>query len=169
MPYSTRNTVLVRWALKQWKIPLNWHLLLIINCIYVELGDGSIINYWSFCSLTCDVLSNSDLVLSNKLVVYDVQNQTIGWTDFNCEYFMLFEVFSLSFHFFFQFIAIMLLSCIPKLTRTACSCDFIQQMICAKNLQFLYYFFYCIFLKLNYLVSFSACLVTSGRTTESTL
>ncbi|KAH9670729.1 hypothetical protein KPL70_017091 [Citrus sinensis] len=25
-----------------------------------------------------------DLVLSNKLVVYDVQNQTIGWTDFNC-------------------------------------------------------------------------------------
>lgn len=98
--YSTRNTVLVRWALKQWKIPLNWHLLLIINCIYVELGDGFIINYWSFCSLTCDVLSNSDLVLSNKLVVYDVQNQTIGWTDFNCEYFMLFEVFSLSFHLF---------------------------------------------------------------------
>lgn len=101
MPYSTRNTVLVRWALKQWKIPLNWHLLLIINCIYVELGDGSIINYWSFCSLTCDVLSNSDLVLSNKLVVYDVQNQTIGWTDFNCEYFMLFAVFSF-FPFFFS-------------------------------------------------------------------
>ncbi|KAJ4721550.1 Aspartic proteinase-like protein 2 [Melia azedarach] len=25
-----------------------------------------------------------DLVLSNKLVIYDVENQTIGWTDYNC-------------------------------------------------------------------------------------
>ncbi|KAK8713329.1 hypothetical protein V6N13_148550 [Hibiscus sabdariffa] len=25
-----------------------------------------------------------DLVLSNKLVVYDVENQTIGWTEYNC-------------------------------------------------------------------------------------
>lgn len=28
----------------------------------------------------------TDLVLSNKLVVYDLQNQTIGWTEYNCEY-----------------------------------------------------------------------------------
>ncbi|CAN1236133.1 Aspartic proteinase 36, partial [Linum grandiflorum] len=27
-----------------------------------------------------------DLVLSNKLVVYDLVNQGIGWTDYNCEY-----------------------------------------------------------------------------------
>jgi hypothetical protein len=27
----------------------------------------------------------SDLVLSNKLVVYDLENQVIGWTDYNCK------------------------------------------------------------------------------------
>ncbi|KAK3188838.1 hypothetical protein Dsin_028399 [Dipteronia sinensis] len=26
----------------------------------------------------------SDLVLSSKLVVYDMENQTIGWTEYNC-------------------------------------------------------------------------------------
>ncbi|XWS57265.1 hypothetical protein CRYUN_Cryun09bG0159400 [Craigia yunnanensis] len=25
-----------------------------------------------------------DLVLSNKLVIYDIENQTIGWTEYNC-------------------------------------------------------------------------------------
>lgn len=28
----------------------------------------------------------ADLVLSNKLVVYDLENMVIGWTDYNCEY-----------------------------------------------------------------------------------
>ncbi|KAF5936770.1 hypothetical protein HYC85_024276 [Camellia sinensis] len=28
-----------------------------------------------------------DLVLSNKLVVYDLENQVIGWTEYNCELF----------------------------------------------------------------------------------
>jgi len=28
----------------------------------------------------------ADLVLSNKLVVYDLENMTIGWTDYNCTY-----------------------------------------------------------------------------------
>lgn len=27
-----------------------------------------------------------DLVLSNKLVVYDLENQVIGWTDYNCKF-----------------------------------------------------------------------------------
>lgn len=28
----------------------------------------------------------ADLVLSNKLVLYDLVEQAIGWTDYNCEY-----------------------------------------------------------------------------------
>ncbi|PKI66910.1 hypothetical protein CRG98_012673 [Punica granatum] len=31
-----------------------------------------------------DVILLGDLVLSNKLVVYDLVNQTVGWVDFNC-------------------------------------------------------------------------------------
>ncbi|XVF41477.1 hypothetical protein PTKIN_Ptkin01aG0282800 [Pterospermum kingtungense] len=31
-----------------------------------------------------DMILLGDLVLSNKLVVYDIENQTIGWTDYNC-------------------------------------------------------------------------------------
>ncbi|MFQ6647452.1 hypothetical protein Gotur_021142 [Gossypium turneri] len=31
-------------------------------------------------------LYNADLVLSNKLVIYDIENQNIGWTEYNCEY-----------------------------------------------------------------------------------
>ncbi|XP_062223324.1 aspartic proteinase 36-like [Phragmites australis] len=31
-----------------------------------------------------DIVLLGDLVLSNKLVVYDLENQTIGWTDYNC-------------------------------------------------------------------------------------
>jgi hypothetical protein len=27
-----------------------------------------------------------DLVLSNKLVVYDLENQVIGWTEYNCKF-----------------------------------------------------------------------------------
>lgn len=30
--------------------------------------------------------SNADLVLANKLVSYDLENQTIGWAEYNCEY-----------------------------------------------------------------------------------
>lgn len=30
--------------------------------------------------------SNADMVLSSKLVLYDLENQTIGWTEYNCEY-----------------------------------------------------------------------------------
>ncbi|KAJ7008671.1 hypothetical protein NC653_007359 [Populus alba x Populus x berolinensis] len=26
-----------------------------------------------------------DLVLSNKLVLYDLENQIVGWTEYNCE------------------------------------------------------------------------------------
>ena len=29
--------------------------------------------------------SIADLVLSNKLVVYNLENQVIGWTDYNCK------------------------------------------------------------------------------------
>lgn len=31
-------------------------------------------------------MSIADLVLTNKLVVYDLENMTIGWADYNCEY-----------------------------------------------------------------------------------
>ncbi|KAL8166232.1 hypothetical protein V2J09_007731 [Rumex salicifolius] len=31
-----------------------------------------------------DIILLGDLVLSNKLVVYDLENQAIGWTDYNC-------------------------------------------------------------------------------------
>lgn len=30
--------------------------------------------------------SIADLVLSNKLVVYDLEKQVIGWTDYNCKF-----------------------------------------------------------------------------------
>jgi hypothetical protein len=29
--------------------------------------------------------SVADLVLSNKLVVYDLEKEVIGWTDYNCK------------------------------------------------------------------------------------
>ncbi|KAL4304001.1 hypothetical protein GQ457_10G015340 [Hibiscus cannabinus] len=31
-----------------------------------------------------DVILLGDLVLSNKLVIYDIENQTIGWAEYNC-------------------------------------------------------------------------------------
>ncbi|KAM0828159.1 hypothetical protein ACQ4PT_067734 [Festuca glaucescens] len=31
-----------------------------------------------------DMVLLGDLVLSNKVVVYDLENQVIGWTDYNC-------------------------------------------------------------------------------------
>ncbi|KAI6684360.1 hypothetical protein NL676_030273 [Syzygium grande] len=31
-----------------------------------------------------DITLLGDLVLSNKLVLYDLENQTIGWVDYNC-------------------------------------------------------------------------------------
>ncbi|KAK9138612.1 hypothetical protein Sjap_009206 [Stephania japonica] len=33
---------------------------------------------------TNDMIILGDLVISNKLVVYDLENQTLGWTDYNC-------------------------------------------------------------------------------------
>ncbi|KAJ0617125.1 putative nepenthesin [Helianthus annuus] len=33
---------------------------------------------------TTDTILLGDLVLSNKLVLYDLENQTIGWTEYNC-------------------------------------------------------------------------------------
>lgn len=34
----------------------------------------------------------ADLVLSNKLVVYDLENQVIGWTEYNCKYHVTFPL-----------------------------------------------------------------------------
>ncbi|KAJ6697065.1 hypothetical protein OIU85_003429 [Salix viminalis] len=31
-----------------------------------------------------DMTLLGDLVLSNKLVLYDIENQAIGWTEYNC-------------------------------------------------------------------------------------
>lgn len=36
--------------------------------------------------INIDIFPIADLVLSNKLVVYDLENMTIGWTNFNCEF-----------------------------------------------------------------------------------
>ncbi|KAK9141116.1 hypothetical protein Scep_010797 [Stephania cephalantha] len=33
---------------------------------------------------TNDMIILGDLVISNKLVVYDLENQTLGWADYNC-------------------------------------------------------------------------------------
>ena len=32
----------------------------------------------------------SDIAFSNKLVLYDLENQVIGWTDYNCKFLLLF-------------------------------------------------------------------------------
>jgi hypothetical protein len=34
------------------------------------------------------IIGNSvaDLILSDKLFVYDLENQVIGWTDYNCKF-----------------------------------------------------------------------------------
>jgi hypothetical protein len=37
-----------------------------------------------------DTIFFPDLALSNKLVVYDLERQVIGWTDYDCE-FLTFE------------------------------------------------------------------------------
>lgn len=34
------------------------------------------------------LLMLADLVLSNKLVLYDLESQAIGWTDYNCKIFV---------------------------------------------------------------------------------
>lgn len=48
---------------------------------------------------------NADLVLSNKLVTYDLENQTIGWAEYNCEYhtlcLLLCQLFSLVIEFLY--------------------------------------------------------------------
>jgi len=43
------------------------------------------------------ILFAADLVLSNKLVFYDLENQVIGWTEYNCEYHMIFLYFLFAF------------------------------------------------------------------------
>lgn len=42
----------------------------------------------------------SDLVLQNRLVLYDLENQTIGWTEYNCELFSI-RKFSSTLDFYF--------------------------------------------------------------------
>lgn len=37
----------------------------------------------------------ADLVLSNKLVLYDLENQAIGWTEYNCKYFFFPRFFNM--------------------------------------------------------------------------
>lgn len=33
-----------------------------------------------------NICFDADLVLSNKLVLYDLEKKTIGWTQYDCEY-----------------------------------------------------------------------------------
>lgn len=37
----------------------------------------------------------ADLALSNKLIVYDLENQVIGWTEYNCKLHMIYYYISL--------------------------------------------------------------------------
>lgn len=39
----------------------------------------------------------ADLVLSNKLVLYDLEKQAMGWTEYNCEYCFCFHFTFFSF------------------------------------------------------------------------
>jgi hypothetical protein len=41
--------------------------------------------YYIFYASHATICFLSDLVLSNKVVVYDLENQVIGWTDYNCK------------------------------------------------------------------------------------
>lgn len=45
----------------------------------------------------------ADLALSNKLVVYNLEDQTIGWTEYNCKYIIM---HSISLDFFFSWFKI---------------------------------------------------------------
>ncbi|CAL5438522.1 unnamed protein product [Camellia sinensis] len=55
-----------------------------------SIDDGRFMVYWL--AKQCNAIQRweehdtfgSDLVLSNKLVVYDLENQVIGWTEYNC-------------------------------------------------------------------------------------
>ena len=61
----------------------------IMVCLFVPRVDSIIYLYFIINALIHDSLfplSLADLVLSNKLVVYDLENMVIGWTDYNCEY-----------------------------------------------------------------------------------
>jgi hypothetical protein len=44
----------------------------------------------------------ADLVLSNKLVFYDLENQVIGWTEYNCECRLKFLYFIVHLNYFFS-------------------------------------------------------------------
>jgi hypothetical protein len=44
----------------------------------------------------------ADLVLSNKLVFYDLENQVIGWTEYNCEWQLIFLYFIVHPNYFFS-------------------------------------------------------------------
>ena len=54
-----------------------WEVI-IFNCFYFTT---------IFLYLTPYVVSTyADLVLSNKLVVYDLDNEVVGWAEHNCKY-----------------------------------------------------------------------------------
>lgn len=65
-------------------------------CLFVPRVDCIIYLYFIINPLIHDSLFPlplADLVLSNKLVVYDLENMVIGWTDYNCEYDTIFGYF----------------------------------------------------------------------------
>ncbi|XP_068657786.1 aspartic proteinase 36 [Aristolochia californica] len=55
---------------------------------FFQIGDDAWCIGWQNSGMQSkdgkDVTLLGDLVLSNKLVVYDLENQTIGWTEYNC-------------------------------------------------------------------------------------
>ena len=56
--------------------------------------------------LVVNVCFDADLVLSNKLFVYDLEKKTLGWTQYDCEYSYSKFVFCVScsnFLFYFEF------------------------------------------------------------------
>lgn len=65
------------------------HIALCCSPIYAPTSFISVLmvatyfKLFSFFFFFANLLS--DLVLSNKLVLYDLENQAIGWADYNCK------------------------------------------------------------------------------------
>lgn len=77
--------------------------LCLFVCVNVKLSKGGrVLSLFSFFKFLFVFLSSrpsfvslllADLVLSNKLVLYDLENQTIGWTEYNCKYKVFISLF----------------------------------------------------------------------------
>lgn len=59
----------------------NFVALVIIRCVNDIYFVQVLFPFWILFGLML-----ADLVLANKLVLYDLEKQAIGWTEYNCKY-----------------------------------------------------------------------------------